>query len=68
MDPFTNEGSRELIQKAAAGDKPSLETVMLSVQDLVFFHLGIPYCGQSPQGLQKAHVRPISLKLWILWG
>lgn len=37
MKPFINEELLELIQKATAGDKPSLETVMLSVQDLVLY-------------------------------
>ena len=37
MNPFINEELLELIQKANAGDKPSLETVMLSVQDLVLY-------------------------------
>ena len=37
MNPFINEELLELIQKATAGDKPSLETVMLSVQDLVLY-------------------------------
>ena len=37
MNPFINEELLELIQKATAGDKPSLERVMLSVQDLVLY-------------------------------
>ena len=36
MKQFTNEELLELIEKATAGDKASLETVLLSVQDLVF--------------------------------
>ena len=47
MNPFTNEELLDLIQKATAGDKPSLETVMLSVQDLVF-NLSLRMLGTFP--------------------
>lgn len=36
MNSFTNEELLNLIQKATAGDKSSLETVILNIQDLVF--------------------------------
>lgn len=36
MNNKTNEELSVLIDKAAAGDKQSLETIILSVQDLVF--------------------------------
>ena len=36
MDYKTDEELSALIEKATAGDKKSLETVILSVQDLVF--------------------------------
>mgnify|MGYP002508202282 CR=1 FL=1 len=36
MDQFTNEELLELIRKATAGDRKALETVLVSVQDLVF--------------------------------
>ena len=47
MNPFTNEELLDLIQKATAGDKPSLETVILSVQDLVF-NLSLRMLGTFP--------------------
>ena len=47
MNSFTNEELQDLIKKATAGDKPSLETVMLSVQDLVF-NLSLRMLGTFP--------------------
>ncbi len=47
MKSFTNEELLELIQKATAGDKPSLETVLLSVQDLIF-NLSLRMLGTFP--------------------
>ncbi len=47
MNTFTNEELLNLIQKATAGDKPSLEAVMLSVQDLVF-NLSLRMLGTFP--------------------
>lgn len=47
MNAFTNEELWNLIQKATAGDKPSLETVMSSVQDLVF-NLSLRMLGTFP--------------------
>ncbi len=47
MHTFTNEELWNLIQKATAGDKPSLETVMSSVQDLVF-NLSLRMLGTFP--------------------
>lgn len=36
MNQFTNEELLDLLQKATSGDKKSLETIVLGVQDLVF--------------------------------
>ena len=36
MNQFTNEELLDLVQKATSGDKKSLETIVLGVQDLVF--------------------------------
>ena len=47
MKQFTNEELLELIEKATAGDKASLETVLLSVQDLVF-NLSLRMLGTFP--------------------
>lgn len=47
MNATTNEELLELIQKATAGDKPSLETVIGSVQDLVF-NLSLRMLGTFP--------------------
>ncbi len=47
MNSYTNEELLDLIKKAVAGDKPSLETVMLSVQDLVF-NLSLRMLGTFP--------------------
>ncbi len=47
MNTTTNEELLELIQKATAGDKPSLETVIGSVQDLVF-NLSLRMLGTFP--------------------
>jgi RNA polymerase sigma factor (sigma-70 family) len=47
MKSYTNEELLELIQKATAGDKPSLETVLLSVQDLIF-NLSLRMLGTFP--------------------
>ncbi len=47
MKSFTNEELLKLIQKATAGDKPSLETVLLSVQDLIF-NLSLRMLGTFP--------------------
>ena len=49
MNQFTNEELLELIQKATAGDKKALETVLVSVQDLVF-NLSLPGCGGCNAG------------------
>ena len=47
MNTTTNEELLDLIQKATAGDKPSLETVICSVQDLVF-NLSLRMLGTFP--------------------
>lgn len=47
MNTTTNEELLELIQKVTAGDKPSLETVICSVQDLVF-NLSLRMLGTFP--------------------
>lgn len=47
MKHITNEELQALIEKAAAGDKKSLETVILSVQDLVF-NLSLRMLGTFP--------------------
>ncbi len=47
MNSYTNEELLDLIKKAVAGDKPSLETVILSVQDLVF-NLSLRMLGTFP--------------------
>ncbi len=47
MNTTTNEELLELIQKATAGDKPSLETVICSVQELVF-NLSLRMLGTFP--------------------
>ena len=47
MNSFTNEELLNLIQKATAGDKSSLETVILNIQDLVF-NLSLRMLGTFP--------------------
>lgn len=47
MNSFTNEELLNLIQKATAGDKSSLETVILNIQDLVF-NLSLRMLGTLP--------------------
>lgn len=47
MNSYTNEELLDLIKKAVAGDKPSLETVIVSVQDLVF-NLSLRMLGTFP--------------------
>lgn len=47
MKQLTNDELLDLIQKAVAGDKPSLETVLLSVRDLVF-NLSLRMLGTFP--------------------
>ena len=47
MNSFTNEALLNLIQKATAGDKSSLETVILNIQDLVF-NLSLRMLGTFP--------------------
>ena len=47
MNQFTNEELLELIQKGTAGDKKALETVLASVQDLVF-NLSLRMLGTFP--------------------
>ena len=47
MEKSTNEELRALVEKATAGDKQSLETVILSVQDLVF-NLSLRMLGTFP--------------------
>lgn len=96
MDNIENKELLTLIEQATAGNKDALETIILSVQDLVFnlspadawnlsrrggriarhsaeshhalvliqtgqlfFHLGIQYCDQPLEKLQKAYVRKI---------
>lgn len=54
MNPFINEELLELIQKANAGDKPSLETVMLSVQDLVLY---LPSVYWGPFRMRRISLR-----------
>lgn len=53
MKQFTNEELLELIEKATAGDKASLETVLLSVQDLVF-NLSLRMLGTFPDAEDAA--------------
>lgn len=36
MNQFTNEELLDLVQKATSGDKRSLESIVLGIQDLVF--------------------------------
>ena len=47
MNPHTNEELLDLIKKATAGDKQSLEKVIVSVQDLVF-NLSLRMLGSFP--------------------
>lgn len=47
MNSFTNEELLNLIQKATAGDKSSLKTVILNIQDLVF-NLSLRMLGTFP--------------------
>ena len=47
MNSFTHEELLNLIQKATAGDKSSLETVILNIQDLVF-NLSLRMLGTFP--------------------
>ena len=44
MDKSTDKELLALIDQAVAGDKQSLETVILSVQDLVFNQIGRASC------------------------
>lgn len=53
MKNITNEELLALIQKATAGDKESLETVILSVQDLVF-NLSLRMLGTFPDAEDAA--------------
>lgn len=50
---MTNEQLQALIEKAVAGDKESLETVILSVRDLVF-NLSLRMLGTFPDA-EDAH-------------
>ena len=54
MNLLTNEELLDLIQKATSGDKKALETVILSVQDLVF-NLSLRMLGtfQDAEDAQK---------------
>ncbi|MEY8426736.1 RNA polymerase sigma factor [Lachnospiraceae bacterium 46-15] len=47
MNQYTNEELLELITKATAGDKKALETVLVSVQDLIF-NLSLRMLGTFP--------------------
>ena len=47
MDKSTNKDLTDLIDKAIAGDEKSLETIILSVQDLVF-NLSLRMLGTFP--------------------
>ena len=47
MNHLTNEESSYLIQKATAGDKKALETVLIGVQDLIF-NLSLRMLGTFP--------------------
>ena len=47
MDKKTNEELKKLVDQAVAGDKDALETVILSVQDLVF-NLSLRMLGTFP--------------------
>lgn len=53
MNQFTNEEQKALIDKATAGDKSSLETLILSVQDLVF-NLSLRMLGSFPDAEDAA--------------
>ena len=53
MNQYTNEEFLEFIQKATAGDKEALETVLLSVQDLVF-NLSLRMLGTYPDAEDAA--------------
>ena len=53
MNNITNEELMALIDKATAGDKSSLETVILSVQDLVF-NLSLRMLGTFPDAEDAA--------------
>lgn len=53
MSQFTNEELLDLIQKATSGDKCALETVVLSVQDLVF-NLSLRMLGTFPDAEDAA--------------
>ncbi len=53
MKPMTNEQLQALIEKAVAGDKESLETVILSVRDLVF-NLSLRMLGTFPDAEDAA--------------
>ena len=53
MKNITNEELPALIEKATAGDKESLETVILSVQDLVF-NLSLRMLGTFPDAEDSA--------------
>ena len=47
MNQKTNDELKRLVEQAVAGDKASLETVILSVQDLVF-NLSLRMLGTFP--------------------
>ena len=47
MNQFTNEEVLDMIPKATAGDKKALETVLASVQDMVF-NLSLRMLGTFP--------------------
>ena len=60
MKNITNEELLTFIEKATAGDKESLETVILSVQDLVF-NLSLRMLGTFPDAkgaTRKVHSLP----------
>ena len=48
MNQFTNEEVLDMIPKATAGDKKALETVLASVQDMVF-NLSLRMLGRSEE-------------------
>ena len=57
MNQFTNEELSELIKNAVAGDKKSLETVIFSVQDLVF-NLSLRMLGTFPDAEDATSAGP----------
>ena len=54
MDIKNNEELTVLIEKATAGHEKSLETIILSVQDLVF-NLSLRMLGSFPRNTPEAH-------------